>query len=80
MDDCEAVILVNYRPSAPTPHVFFFLQSGKTWRILALQPGVESMPPAVVAWSLNHGTTREVLRLPFMSHFFERSENTSLTC
>lgn len=78
MDNCEAVILVNYRPSSPTH--FFFLQSGKTWRILALQPGVESMPPAVVAWSLNHGTTREVLRLPFMSHFFERFENTSLTC
>lgn len=68
MDDCEAVILVNYRPSSPT---HFFLQSGKTWRVLALQAGVGSMPPAVVAWSLNHGTTTEVLRLPFMSHFFE---------
>ena len=33
-----------------------------TWAyaILAPRPGIESMPPAVEAWSLNHWTTREV--------------------
>ena len=28
-------------------------------RILAPQPGIQPEPPAVEAWSLNHGTTRE---------------------
>ena len=28
--------------------------------ILVPQPGIEPMPPALEAWSLNHWTTREV--------------------
>ena len=34
-------------------------------RILVLQPGIIPMPPAVAVHSLNHGTTREVLRPVF---------------
>ena len=29
--------------------------------ILVHQPGIELMPPALEAWSLDHWTTREVL-------------------
>ena len=31
-----------------------------TFRILVSQPGIEPVSAAVEAWSLNHGTTREV--------------------
>ena len=37
-------------------------------RILVPQPGIESMPPAVGAWSLNHWTTREVPLHFFLSN------------
>ena len=30
------------------------------WGILVHQPGLQTMPPAVKAWSLNHWTAREV--------------------
>ena len=33
--------------------------------ILIPQPGIECMPPAVEAWSLNHRTAREVSKLTF---------------
>ncbi|KAM9677253.1 uncharacterized protein ACBT57_004631 [Dama dama] len=35
------------------------------FRILVLQPGMEPMPPAFGAWSLNHWTTREVTIVSF---------------
>ena len=37
---------------------FFFFE------ILVLQPGIEPMPPAVEAQSLNHWTSSEVLKVP----------------
>ena len=40
---------------------FFFLPQAVALRILAPQPGIEPMPPAVEVQSLNHWTTREVL-------------------
>ena len=40
---------------------FFFLPQDVALRILAPQPGIEPMPPAVEVQSLNHWTTREVL-------------------
>ena len=36
--------------------------------ILVPQPGIEPVPPAVEAQSLNHQTTREVPRTPFCKH------------
>ena len=38
----------------------FFGHNHKACRILALQPGIEPVPPAVEAQSLNRWTTREV--------------------
>ena len=38
--------------------------------ILVPQPGIESMPPAVEAQSLNHWTTREVLQMDFLLKTF----------
>ena len=34
--------------------------------ILAPQPGIELVPPALAARSLNHWTAREVPRMPFI--------------
>ena len=45
---------------------FFFFPSSSFWLhgmwylILVLVPGMEPVPPALEAWSLNHSTTREV--------------------
>ena len=39
--------------------------------ILVPRPGIETAPPALEAWSLNHWTTREVLN----STFFPRQES-----
>ena len=46
----------------------YFIIFKKTFRlhhmaygILVPQPGIEHVPPALVSWSLNHWTTREVL-------------------
>ena len=41
-------------------HKFFFLATPQSMQILVPQPGIEPMPPAVEAWSLNHWTAREV--------------------
>ena len=30
------------------------------------QPGIETVPPAVEVWSLNHGTAREVLKVSLL--------------
>ena len=45
-----------------------------THGILVPQPGMEPMPPAVEAWSLNHWTFREVL------FFFSNLNALSLQC
>ena len=55
---------------------FFILTHPVALRILALQPGIEPMPPAVEVQSLNHWTTREVLRcfllkISFIKHRWE---------
>ena len=39
---------------------FFFWTCRKTCRIFVPRPGIEPVPPAVEARSLNHWTTREV--------------------
>ena len=39
---------------------FFFWLCHEAFRILVPQPGIEFVPPALGAWSLNHWTTREV--------------------
>ena len=51
---------------------FFVCFYCTTWacRILVPQPGLESMPPAVGAWSLNHWTTREVPLHFFLSNLW----------
>ena len=38
--------------------------------ILVPWPGIEPMPPAVEAWSLNHWTAREVLTFFFVKYIF----------
>ena len=38
---------------------FFFGHTAQHVGILVPQPGIEPVPPAVEAWSLNHWTTRE---------------------
>ena len=43
--------------------IFFFLLHHAACGILVPWPGIEPMPPALQAWSLNHWTTREVLRV-----------------
>ena len=40
--------------------LFFFLPHCTACRILVPRPGIEPVPSAVEAWSLNHWTTREV--------------------
>ena len=44
---------------------FFFWPLCHVCRILVFQPGIEPVPPAVEAWSLNHCTAREVPRNSF---------------
>ena len=44
-------------------HECFFLLTHAACEILVPQPGIKPMPPAIAAWSLNHCTTREVLRI-----------------
>ena len=41
--------------------IYLFLLHPVALMILAPQPGIEPMPPAVEVQSLNHWTTREVL-------------------
>ena len=57
--------LVDYHQREPVLywHFFFF---HKTCYILLPQLGMEPMPPAVEAQSLNHWTTREVPRTDFI--------------
>ena len=40
--------------------IFCFWLHCAAYGILGPEPGMESSPPAVEAWSLNHWTTREV--------------------
>ena len=40
--------------------VFFFNLCCMTYGILAPPPGIELVPPALEAWSLNHCTSRQV--------------------
>ena len=40
--------------------VLFIYFGNMACGILVLQPGIEPVPPAVEAWSLNHWTSREV--------------------
>ena len=47
--------------------LFFFWQSREACGILVPRPGIQPVPPAVEAWSLNHWTTREV---PTLSNFY----------
>ena len=39
---------------------FFFYYNHAACQIVVPQPGIEPAPPALEAWSLNHGTTSEV--------------------
>ena len=43
----------------------FYLTAHVAWGILGPRPGVEPMLPALVEWSLNHWTAREVLKSLF---------------
>ena len=45
--------------------IFFFLLCRAACGILVPQPGIEPVPPALGAWSLNHWTAREVPQLFF---------------
>ena len=49
-----------------SPSFFFFLASLCGMRILVPQPGIDSLPPALGARSLNHQTIREVCLLAFL--------------
>ena len=69
------ILLLNSRPRAKTwkqpkcpltdewikkMWFLFFWPRCTAYGILVPQPGIEPVPPAVEAWSLNHWTTREV--------------------
>ena len=41
---------------------FFFFFGCRACGILVSRPGIEPLPPAVIAWSLNHWTTTEIPR------------------
>ena len=45
---------------------FFFWPCHAACGILVPQPGIEHVPPALEAWSLNHWTSREVPMLLFL--------------
>ena len=47
---------------------FFFWPCHVTFGILVPQPGIEPVPPAVEAQSLNHWTAREVPRTELLNH------------
>ena len=49
--------------------IFFLAALQGIWD-LSSQEGIESMPPALEAWNLNHWTTREVPRSFFKNLFF----------
>ena len=49
--------------------LMFWFFGHEVCRILAPQPGMQMMPPAVEAWSLNHWTTREVPRVSLYQTF-----------
>ena len=46
--------------------IFIFSPCRVACGILVPQPGIEPVPPAVKAWSLNHWTTREVLLFNYL--------------
>ena len=54
---------------------FFFLPHHAVYKILISRPGIEPMPPAVKAQSLNHWTSREILL-----YFFRHSSPLSVLC
>ena len=53
----------------PRNEVFLFWLRRAAYRILVPQPGIEPVPPAVEARSLNHWTTREVPGMILNSQF-----------
>ena len=60
---------------------FFFWSQLAACGILVPQLGMEPKPPALGAWSLNHWTTMEVLRLVIMSPIcFEFWKQKQLAC
>ena len=52
--------------SALSSLFFFFQLCHLACRILVPWSGIESVPPEVEAWSLNHWTTKEVPSSPFL--------------
>ena len=61
-DAKKVVACTCHLPSEGT--FFSFWPCRAAFRILLLRPGIEPMPPALGAQSLNHWTTGEVLRAP----------------
>ena len=57
--------------------LFIFWPRHETCKIVVFQLGIKPLPPAVVAWSLNHWTAREVplLFCFFFSYFFLNYES-----
>ena len=57
---------MSYFPSGVILFIYLFILFIYFWPchaacgILVLRPGIESMPPAVGVWSLNHWTAKEV--------------------
>ena len=56
---------IMFRIVSLNNNVSFFLASLCGMRILVPQPGIEYLPPALGAQSLNHQTIREVCLLAF---------------
>ena len=52
---------------------FNFLATSCGMRELNSPPRIKPMPPAVEAWSVNHWTTKEVLRIRFLKCFLLES-------
>ena len=46
-----------------------YLFGHTTWHTDLTQPGMQTVPPAVEVWSLNHWTTREVPRISLYQTF-----------
>ena len=55
--------------------IYFILFFAIAQGVFGPQPGIEPMPPAVEAWSLNHWTTREVHGKPNSSGLKPSKEN-----
>ena len=57
----EVTVQINITKAPSTGYGLFFWLHYKACRILVPQQGIQPVPLAVEAWSLNHWTTREVL-------------------